>query len=867
MRFILSIFRPRSIAVCALCAAAILACLALGPWSSPPARAQGLTPAQLRQMARSRTDSLKTVPVPDSPNFTRFVRNRAKLKILGKALFWDMQVGSDGQACASCHFHAGADNRSKNQMNPGFRNKTAGVNTNAFNDQTDPNGFGPNPNLNNFGPNYQLVAGDFPFHKLTDTEDQHSAVTSDTNDVASSMGVFNADLIATGIPQDDGHALLTGFGAVFNVGGALVRNVEPRNTPTNFNAALNHRNFWDSRARFEFNGQNPIGRLDPTARVVRLVSSAPKLQSLTVPLYSAGSQADGPPLSDLEMSFAKRNFPQVGRKILNTSLVALGQQLVATDDSVLGAYSNQTHGLGYTATSNRGIKLKYVDLIKEAFLTEWWDVPGWVVDTSTSTPKLVKSSTTTDTRFTVMEFNFPLYFGFAVNEFTKLLITDDTPFDRFMEGSDTALTEPQRRGLEVFLGQGRCINCHSGPEFTNASVSNVQKFEILERMIMGDNRVAVYDNGHYNISVRPTKEDLGVGARIGPKNLPLSNSRFFREKVEQRVKELCDPGCMDDAAIRQANQELEVPRILARPDEAAALLTRAAALLAPGNATRVAAEALIAAAEALLEPPTDLVTGSCLLAKNPALACPTHLVTLPDLTVITVQNDGALDVLADGEQDGVTLGGSLGATHFLPQSAASLLPDTVAPCSPTPCTASSLLLGPPVRPGERVADQGAHKAPHLRQLINTAPYFHNGGELTLESVVEFYNRSGNFADENINDLDVDIQPLFLSARQKADLVAFLKSLTDQRAVFEKAPFDRPSICVPLGGATMTVAFSSAFPGSTGASILKEERFELPPVGGAGGNGIGLGTSAACGTNFADFLQCPLVNSGCPVPPQ
>ena len=37
--------------------------------------------------------------------------------MLGKALFWDMQVGSDGiQACATCHFQAGADVRSKNQV-------------------------------------------------------------------------------------------------------------------------------------------------------------------------------------------------------------------------------------------------------------------------------------------------------------------------------------------------------------------------------------------------------------------------------------------------------------------------------------------------------------------------------------------------------------------------------------------------------------------------------------------------------------------------------------------------------------------------------------------------------------------------------
>lgn len=33
-----------------------------------------------------------------------------------------MQVGSDGiQACASCHFHAGADNRVKNSLNLGLR--------------------------------------------------------------------------------------------------------------------------------------------------------------------------------------------------------------------------------------------------------------------------------------------------------------------------------------------------------------------------------------------------------------------------------------------------------------------------------------------------------------------------------------------------------------------------------------------------------------------------------------------------------------------------------------------------------------------------------------------------------------------------
>src|SRR3954447_13877920 len=63
---------------------------------------------------------LSTVPVPPVPGINQYVANRASAVALGKALFWDMQTGSDGvQACASCHFNAGADSRSKNQANPG----------------------------------------------------------------------------------------------------------------------------------------------------------------------------------------------------------------------------------------------------------------------------------------------------------------------------------------------------------------------------------------------------------------------------------------------------------------------------------------------------------------------------------------------------------------------------------------------------------------------------------------------------------------------------------------------------------------------------------------------------------------------------
>src|SRR5215510_9293456 len=64
--------------------------------------------------------SLKTVVVPRIVGIEDFVKDPAAAVALGKALFWDMQVGGDGvAACASCHFQAGVDSRAQNQLNPG----------------------------------------------------------------------------------------------------------------------------------------------------------------------------------------------------------------------------------------------------------------------------------------------------------------------------------------------------------------------------------------------------------------------------------------------------------------------------------------------------------------------------------------------------------------------------------------------------------------------------------------------------------------------------------------------------------------------------------------------------------------------------
>ena len=199
--------------------------------------------------------SLKFAPIPEPPNLGEFVRDRDAAIKLGKALFWDMQVGSDGiQACASCHFAAGADNRSKNQLSPGL--------------------LGGDTTFNTGGPNHQLESGDFPFHRLENPADRFSTVLSDSNDVTSSMGVTLTEFldIVPGSAEDLGKVVRD---PVFNVNDTNTRRVEPRNTPSVINSVFNFDNFWDGRARNIFNGVNPFGDLDPDARVLR-VSADPR---------------------------------------------------------------------------------------------------------------------------------------------------------------------------------------------------------------------------------------------------------------------------------------------------------------------------------------------------------------------------------------------------------------------------------------------------------------------------------------------------------------------------------------------------------------------------------------------------------------
>ena len=512
--------------------------------------------------------SLSTVPNPVIPkdpvtglptlrgDLTDYVANLNAAIRLGKALFWDMQVGSDGKiACATCHFQAGQDGRTRNQLHPG------------------PNGQWDFPG---FEPNADLWPGAYPFTALN----PDGSISSDTDNIAGSQGVrksvFNG-LSKSGVEQTSPVA-----DSVFNVNGQNVRQVTGRSAPSTINAVFNHRNFHDGRAQAEFNGVNPFGSRDASARVWLVGPVGPTQIDIHIQEAGLASQAVGPALSSVEMSAAGRTWPDIGRKLMLVK--PLGLQAVHPTDSVLGAY----------ADGNAGLTTTYKAMIQAAFKPKWWN--------TTKTVRVNGRS------YTVMEANTSLFWGLAVMLYEATLVSDQTPMDLYLasrtpadpDGDPTLLDEIALdlqalsggtltsanliNGLKLFElppppapapnGLG-CMLCHVGAELTSASSRNlnhgVEADDVafvnagfdqrMERMFWrippvtpgtdqvtlnplawtltefntrtpsvppADAPLAVYDAGYYNIGARPTADDLGTGA-LDPFGTPWSIVRMLQQ--------------------------------------------------------------------------------------------------------------------------------------------------------------------------------------------------------------------------------------------------------------------------------------------------------------------------------------------------
>jgi hypothetical protein len=134
---------------------------------------------------------------------------------------------------------------------------------------------------------------------------------------------------------------------------------------------------------------------------------------------------------------------------------------------------------------------------------------------------------------------------------------------------------------------------------------------------------------------------------------------------------------------------------------------------------------------------------------------------------------------------------------------------------------------------------GLFKTPGLRNVELTGPYMHNGGMATLEQVVEFYSRGGDFV--NDGNIGPGIERHNFNPTTQAALVSVMKAMTDDRVRYERAPFDHPELCVPVSaqqGDGQTLVQDTSNPQFIASAA--ENWSGLPAVG-RGGNAAPLQT--------------------------
>lgn len=395
--------------------------------------------------------SLKGIRPPAPTGLDRYVADADALVVLGKALFWDMQVGSDGRtACATCHFHAGADHRRTNQLSG----------TDAAVNRT-------------------LTTADFPFHQLANIGNNRSNVIRSLRQVAGSMGVIERAF--AGLGSDADESSVVSVPSPFEAGGVRVRQVTGRNSPSVINAVFNVRNFWDGRASNIFTGATPFGDSDRALNAWVYRDGSLTQEAVRIENASLASQAVGPPLNSVEMSWAGRDWAMLGRRML--AVVPLARQRVAADDSVLGPYAN-IDGKGLAAGWT------YASLIRWAFRPEYWSAPDEVES------------------MTQIERNFALFWGLALQAYQSTLVADDSRVDRFLNGDTAALTAQEQAGLREFQSPGaQCNRCHGGAEMTAAGYGALRQL----------NRAPANatEAGYFRIGVRPIEDDLGFGGDDG----------------------------------------------------------------------------------------------------------------------------------------------------------------------------------------------------------------------------------------------------------------------------------------------------------------------------------------------------------------
>lgn len=116
----------------------------------------------------------------------------------------------------------------------------------------------------------------------------------------------------------------------------------------------------------------------------------------------------------------------------------------------------------------------------------------------------------------------------SIAAFERTLETGHTPFDRYMDGDESAISESAKRGREVFMSdKAKCFECHFSPDFTGDEFRNIGLYD----------GVKYKDKGRADISGK--KEDIGKFKVPGLRNVAMTTP-YMHNGMFRTLREVID---------------------------------------------------------------------------------------------------------------------------------------------------------------------------------------------------------------------------------------------------------------------------------------------------------------------------------------
>ncbi len=179
--------------------------------------------------------------------------------------------------------------------------------------------------------------------------------------------------------------------------------------------------------------------------------------------------------------------------------------------------------------------------------------------------------------------------AFAIATYERTLVSDQTPWDAYIGGDTNAMTPTQVLGWEKFQTNGRCIECHMDPLFTDFTYRNIGARPIVE----DTGRQAITGNpdhagqfkvpGLRNTGLKRTYMHNGMFQNLGqvmafyrqlpsappvfPENMdPLMNAIFLTSEESSAIQDFVGNALTDP---RVANEQFPFDRLTLHIDRAA----------------------------------------------------------------------------------------------------------------------------------------------------------------------------------------------------------------------------------------------------------------------------------------------------------